>query len=236
MGYKRCFVAFIDILGFKKYVEENPCESIQSVLLTLKTEEFANPSMMKSKFGIEKHDINILCVSDSVIIAIEENVPHSLDAIIWLCASFQAALLLNKGLIMRGGVSCGDFYWEDGMLFGPAYQKAVYIEQSHNTPRIILDDAIGIENLTDYKFLTRGTGERENFVDYMAMVVVNYLRYYKLENIKRTIENSISKFKDDEKTLAKYVWLQEYYNLALKKSRGLSRFIITQEDEDNGQT
>ena len=102
--YKKCYVAFIDILGFTKYVSENACETIFGTLLTLKIEAITGPNGLKAKYGIEANDVKILCISDSIIVSIEENVPHAFEAITEMCAVFQAVLLLNCGMLMRGGM------------------------------------------------------------------------------------------------------------------------------------
>lgn len=133
-AYKKCYVAFIDILGFKNYVSENTCETVLETLLTLKIEAITAPNRLTSKYGIKEDNVKIFCISDSIIISIEERIPYAFEAIIEMCAVFQAVLLLNQGMILRGGISCGDFYMNDsgyigdGILFGPAYNRAVELE------------------------------------------------------------------------------------------------------------
>lgn len=235
MLYTECYVAFIDILGFKEFVRKNNCQTIQAVLLNLKTEESAGPSALQQKYGISLQDMKIRCVSDSVIISIKKDITNSLEAIIWMCAAFQTTLFLNSHLLMRGYICCGDFYIDDEMLFGPAYQCAVILESKHNMPRILLDDAIDTTNMIDTEFLNKGIYDGKYFVDYMSLVVKTAYVGSKLESVEGWIRESIEKFKDDEKNLTKYIWLVKYYNAMLSNSRGLSRFLINLEDKNNGQ-
>ena len=175
--YKKCYVAFIDILGFTKYVSENACETIFGTLLTLKIEAITGPNGLKAKYGIEANDVKILCISDSIIVSIEENVPHAFEAITEMCAVFQAVLLLNCGMLMRGGISCGDFYMDDsgdigdGILFGPAYNRTVELEKGARYPIIKIDENLRISDnaVVNQPFLTRSPYDGTVFVDYMSL-------------------------------------------------------------------
>jgi predicted transport protein len=214
--YKKCYVAFIDILGFKDYVKHNSCEKVYVVLSYLEVEAVASPHGIKSKYGIDVQDIKILCISDSVIISIEENIPYALEAIIWLCAAFQLALLLNARLLMRGGISCGDFYIDSSdrtgnpVLFGQAYNNAVELEKYGKRPVIIVDENINIDNLASFSFLSRDDECGQTFVNYMYRAKEVGAFDIKMRYVAKEIKNKIQQFDGNASIKEKYTWTKDY--------------------------
>jgi hypothetical protein len=54
--------------------------------------------------------------------------------------------LLNEGYILRGGITCGDVYFDDMSFFGPAVDRAYEIESKEAiTPRILIDSKFGAD-------------------------------------------------------------------------------------------
>lgn len=219
MQYRKCYVAFIDILGFKNYVQNSSCEAVHRALSYLEVEAVANTYAIKSKFGIDMKSINILCISDSIIISIEENIPYALEAIIWLCSAFQLALLLDARLLMRGGISCGDFYTANSertggpILYGRAYNNAVDLENSEKCgkhPVIIVDENIGIDNLKNIPFLTRDDEYGQFFVNYMYNAKKVGAFSTKMRLVAKEIINHIKEFESDAPKKGKYVWTKNF--------------------------
>lgn len=217
--YKKCYVAFIDILGFKDYVQNNSCDAVHTVLSYLEVEAVANPYSIKSKFGIDTKDIKILCISDSIIVSIEESIPHALEAIIWLCAAFQLTLLLNARLLMRGGISCGDFYTENSVrtgnpiLFGQAYNNAVELEKSKKyggKPVIIVDENMNHSNLKSCPFLAEESKYGLLFVDYMHNAKTVGAFDMKMRFVAKEIVDRIKIFENDTRKKEKYEWTKNY--------------------------
>lgn len=175
-GYKECYVAFLDILGFKAFVEENSFERVCGVLSSSEIEAIVNPPALKAKFNMKDNDISVLCISDSIIISIEKSAPNAFEAIVWLCAAFQVAQFLSNGLLMRGGICCGDFYIEysertgDPVLFGKAYNDAVVLEKEARYPRILVSKDLEKEvGTTAPLYLTVDSEDGLIFVDYMRI-------------------------------------------------------------------
>lgn len=214
-AYKKCYVAFIDILGFTKYVSENTCQTIFGTLLTLKIEAITGPNGLKAKYGIEENNIKILCISDSIIVSIEENVPYAFEAITEMCAVFQAVLLLNCGMLMRGGISRGDFYMDDsggigdGILFGPAYNRTVELEKGAKYPIIKIDENLHISDnvIADQPFLTRSPHDGIVFVDYMSLAKT--LSYFS-QKIERAAKKIVGQIKVCNSVKEKYDWTKRY--------------------------
>lgn len=56
--------------------------------------------------------------------------------------------LLNAGFILRGGITCGDVFFDDMSFFGPAVDRAYELESKKAvTPRILIDPKFGAELL-----------------------------------------------------------------------------------------
>jgi len=67
MDYKNSYVAFLDVLGFKKLVFSKSKEKIEQYFKIIKDE-------IKSLKAIDsKKDINYIVISDSIIISIEQD-------------------------------------------------------------------------------------------------------------------------------------------------------------------
>lgn len=238
MEYKKCFVAFIDILGFKRYVSENTCETIFDTLLTLKIEAITGPNGLKSKYGINENDVKILCISDSVIVSIEDHIPYALEAITEICAVFQAVLLLNRGMLMRGGISCGDFCIDDsgdigdGILFGPAYNRAVELEKNAKYPIIKIDENlnIGDDFLVNQPFLIKSMHDDTVFVDYMSRA--KKLRFFS-DKIKIAAKRIVEQEKICDSAKGKYGWTKNYIITSLGNESIFSEESIASLDVSN---
>lgn len=213
--YKKCYVAFIDILGFTKYVSENTCKNIFGTLLTLKIEAITGPNGLERKYGIDAKDVKILCISDSIIVSIEENIPYAFEAITEMCAVFQAVLLLNCGMLMRGGISCGDFYMDNsgdignGILFGPAYNRTVELEKGARYPIIKIDENLCINDaaIANLPFLTQSPLDGTVFVDYMSLAKT--LSYFS-QKMERTSKKIVDQIKICNSVKEKYDWTKCY--------------------------
>lgn len=176
MEYKDCYVAFIDILGFNEFVNKNTCENVHTALSYLEVEAASTQYLVKAIDEIGMENINVLCISDSVIISVEKKA-HALDTIACLCAAFQLALFLQTGLMMRGGISSGDFYYEQSqwtgnpVLFGKAYNKAVDMEKNMaKYPRVIVDtDTINATEIEQCSYLKMDSKGNLYFVDFMKL-------------------------------------------------------------------
>lgn len=211
MAYKECYVAFIDILGFTNYVENNNFDDVNMVLEFLKVEKNTADSSLKMKYGIPYESINILLVSDSIILSIEKDIKNSFEAIIWMCACFQASLLINSQMLMRGAISCGEFYIKDTILFGKAYLKAYELERKYKTPRIIIDEAIDISKMSDKTYVKKDENDNVLFVDYLNMALKSCGFTYKQTMIEKSIIDNLNVFKYQKEYL-KYDWIKDYYN------------------------
>jgi small basic protein len=235
LNYKECYVAFIDILGFSEFVENNDFERISKLLYQLDIEKKCTDPSLKSGYDLPYKSINVLLVSDSIILSIDKTIDNSLDAIIWVCSAFQASLLLNQHMIMRGAISCGDFYIDGTILFGKAYLNAYTLERKYRTPRIIIDKSIDVNSTYDKSFITKDNKDGEYFVDYMESAMRSSIFKYAVSKIKESIICNLNKYKYEDRFI-KYDWLKDYYNKTLQAKNEYLTQIIKPEDIINDQS
>lgn len=153
MNTKERYVAFIDILGFKKIVE-NFCGEIhtlgnllkgnfQAALfsamtgqpVTVEISENGRDSKLDESSTRVKHYI----FSDSIIIYTEESSVEELEEIIRVLNFFVAKSLL-EGFPIRGALVKGEVYTNESIIIGTPIVKAVKLEGKQEWSGIIIDE------------------------------------------------------------------------------------------------
>ena len=131
-------VAFIDVLGSSEAIRTNANESLNAI----------HTAYDEAIIEFEKNHSEYLCepkvdiFSDNIILSIEvtegtEN--KAFLSIIFFGALLQMHMWIN-GLLVRGGISCGDFFSDEKMIWGNALLTAHALEnQIAIYPRIILE-------------------------------------------------------------------------------------------------
>lgn len=126
--YEQRVVLFLDILGFKRLIDQQQ-EGIVSEVLSVTSSKYAG------------YDISAF--SDNMAVSIKIETGNELLKIIEF-ASYLTWQLINKGVLSRGGIAVGNLYHKNGIIYGPALLNAYYLEsQVAIFPRVILEkDAI----------------------------------------------------------------------------------------------
>jgi hypothetical protein len=150
VDYEKSYVAFLDVLGFKKLVmSKNKKEK-------LKIEQYfgiVNSAIEYLKQIPSKRSIGSIVISDSIILSVPhgEDKKTNINKLRHLCVAIgiiQQHLAL-KNIWLRGAISSGDTYFnpEKRQIVGPAYVNAYLLEGSVAiSPRVVLDSKI-IEEL-----------------------------------------------------------------------------------------
>ena len=133
-------IAFLDILGAKKIIEQNADESLNLVYKSY-TEAIAqykkrtNPHFLIPKINIFSDNISIsFCIDEDF-----ENGVECILSIIMFC-SILTAQFLSNGLLIRGGITVGYCFSDDFMVWGKALVRAYEIESTIAIyPRIVID-------------------------------------------------------------------------------------------------
>lgn len=141
-GYRTCFIAFLDILGFKKKIEKLSCQEILDIFRDIKQPLKSG----KVKENDEVRDIpaaSKVCfkvMSDSICMYVDADLPDALLCLIMACDIFQAKLLRRvEPIFVRGAIVYGNIYAKDDITFGPGMTQAYLLEEKNaQYPRIIM--------------------------------------------------------------------------------------------------
>lgn len=144
--YAECFVAFLDVLGFKKLVFSSKQEDRKKIEEYFGLIEGVTSELKQIK---SKKQLGSLIISDSVILSIpvENDSFDKIDKLRHLCVAvgkIQSTLAM-KGVWLRGAISSGQAYFdpEKNNIVGKAYIDAYLLEQSKAIfPRVIIDHKI----------------------------------------------------------------------------------------------
>lgn len=132
--YQDCYVAFLDILGFKEMLKSNDFDQMLSIFKAIK--EFKPRPIVELPVYSE---IKFHIMSDSIIVYVDASKTDSFICLTDVCFQIQRYLLeQEKPVLCRGGIASGKLYCEDDVIFGPGLSRAYSLENSLAVyPRIV---------------------------------------------------------------------------------------------------
>lgn len=150
MEYENYFVAFIDILGFKRIIDNSTCEEVLKLFSNFKT-QLRDIKLGKDSI-VNADDIKFKTMSDSIVFYIKDDSKNALFALLATCAIFQTNLIkMEKPILSRGGITHGQFYINGDVMFGKALTSAYLLEsQNAKYPRIIMCNSLIKEYGNDF--------------------------------------------------------------------------------------
>ena len=204
-NYTPCYIAFLDILGFKEKIKHSTCKEMLAVFDNMKnsiTAGYIGDENGKAAAISAFKKIRTKVMSDSICFYIEQSVPDALFALVACCSFFQCKLLkMDSPLLVRGGIVAGELYANGDKTFGTGLTDAYLLEEkSANLPRIIMTSKtleLGKSNVSRPILAKRI--EEMLYSDFDEFLVVNY--YKTLKNIFANDNNSVDKILEyiDEK-------------------------------------
>ena len=136
--YKDCYVAFLDILGFKNMINNKSCSELFEVFESIKASSHTFVNLNDKDMETFKH-IEYTIMSDSVVVYIDANLDDALFALLCTCQTIQMDLL-NNGILMRGGIARGTLFREEYVIFGKGLSNAYLLESNiASFPRIVFN-------------------------------------------------------------------------------------------------
>jgi hypothetical protein len=135
MPYASRYAAFVDILGFREIINKssNNAKLVDELAIVLKSMEDRNAALEQ----VLGEDFRAQNFSDSIIMS-EAVSAQGLSHLLYQVQEL-ALRLLQKGLLIRGGICKGDLYHEGSVIFGPAFIEAYRLERNAaNFPRVII--------------------------------------------------------------------------------------------------
>lgn len=173
--YVNCYIAFLDILGFKKMIETMPCSEIYEIY-SKRMKNRLSRIYLGRELCFEMSDIKMKVMSDSICFHIDSSKPNALIGLIIACQYFQEQLLqLENPILTRGAIVKGDIFAEADITYGPGFVKAYLMEENNaKYPRIIITK----ETMDSAKENTTANMERFihqcTFADFDAFYVIDY--------------------------------------------------------------
>lgn len=225
--YAQYFVAFLDILGFKDQVN-NPNVSCGDILRIYEYLGKAGERFYKQRYEEIKNILKMKIMSDSICIYINAHISNALFELVKFCTTFQRNLLvLEPCVFVRGGITYGDMYAKDDVMFGPALTEAYMLEEMNaKVPRIIMCKSTLDYGKSGMDELTQKRLNNIIFRDDDAFYTLDYFKlFHKFPPRKKTIKRvntTISNWLDtttNESIRQKYLYVEKHF----RKYRGENR-------------
>lgn len=236
LRYETRLVAFIDILGWTEAVKAMPSnvEQVQKLGLVLNTirAQAQQCEWMKENGGDcgWPGDLQITQFSDCLTISTQCDNAGKSQLISTL--GVLSLNLLHQGFLLRGGITVGELYHQESMLFGPAFLKAYELESRQAIyPRIILDPILSKQwgqgdayiqkdgSLIDYARTWRLSHDGFHFFDFLqpfggapSFRDSPKLIKHSLDPLRSLLVERLNMYKDNLSVFPKYVWLTNYFN------------------------
>ncbi len=246
--YQDCYVAFLDILGFKELLKKDDFDQIFNIFKAIKEFKprpiFQMPVYSEIKFHI---------MSDSIIVYVDATQKDSFVSLTDVCAQIQMYLLRqDTPIIVRGGISRGTLYCEDGIIFGTGLSQAYMLEEGLAVyPRVIFTEstrAQAMENSGYSKFLDHRhqfylkDDDELFYLDYLD--TFSYLGHTLVKDIGKSKQNDIAFFEKittfvdqhlsyelNPSVRAKYLWLKKKIQSRIKQMPDIKKHFEEKEQE-----
>lgn len=235
--YEERVLAFVDVLGFTKIVENTIKNELEIEDETKKIDALFNAFhelLFKETYSSNDTSTSkiISHFSDTIVISClkteKSGIFCTLVNVLFLCAT-----ALQEDFLLRGVIVCGKLYHTKEKIYGPALTKAYEMEKKLALyPRVILDDNVleiakKYSNNQEFK-----TIEKIILKDFDGLFYLNYFDltkiniFYKNKGLSTYFEllrekvKSMSE-KENLSIRSKYLWLKEKLPVVLKRYKSL---------------
>ncbi|HEV8079643.1 MAG TPA: hypothetical protein VGP43_02950 [Chitinophagaceae bacterium] len=224
MNYEESIIAYIDILGFKKYIEETSLKENQNELyrILFKFKDLANAHPLKRADRHSTHFSDLIIITCPIT---KTSIIDLINDLTELTHSFIDSKLLLRGIIIKGKI-----LHQNGIIFGPGLIDAYLLEKDKvKFPRIIVDK----ELVTQFKLETETDSKYYDYTEKNSLLIVDPLDYEYFINYyphyinlgKKSTTKKKGLFDDsfldlifaglkdeDSKVKAKYQWMADWHN------------------------
>ena len=137
--YTTCYIAFLDILGFKDLIKTRTCNELFEIFTT-KMKQHIGAVYKETDEILNMDNVKIKVMSDSICFFIDSTVRNALFGLTVTCARFQNELMkMSTPILCRGAIVKGDLFWDGDIIFGPGFVEAYLMEENNaKFPRIIM--------------------------------------------------------------------------------------------------
>ncbi len=144
-------VAYVDLLGVTEKMQRD--RTSQMIAMNKLHNLYTFSVETTRKIAMDGNlNIQFKIFSDNIIIAkrlsdIEQEKTQDIKCLLYCLSHFQELSASDSvGWLMRGGISIGELYLDDTMVWGEALLKSYYLENNVSIyPRIVLDKSVSAE-------------------------------------------------------------------------------------------
>lgn len=217
-------ILYIDLLGTTHRIQSgksvNSLSSVQNIFYQF-TQELLRQ-------GVDLTQIKMQAFSDNVLMAKSvEDAPDSrasgLNQMIYIAALFQLFSLLN-GWLIRGGITVGNLYLDDILVWGNGLIRAYEIESKYAIfPRIVIDKKQLDKLMPQYSANIIGWTMDNGFpiVDFLNCI---HGAEIQIQHLNSSLKKIIDEADGIESVISKIEWMKHYYREWCQK-KGLSCII-----------
>lgn len=167
-AYKDRFIAFVDVLGFGSLIEASGLDPTRQARIIARIANAFTWAQERLDDTSGLHDLRFTHFSDSFVLSASANSRYSLTLFL-LNLSDVIDCCLSSRLLVRGGITYGSLVHDDQLLFGPAMNRAYYLESKiAKFPRVILDPDLIDERRRDSLDLLLEDKDGHLYIDYLS--------------------------------------------------------------------
>ncbi len=244
--YTERIVAFVDILGFRKMVNDSIVDNNQQMVIAKALDVIYGNKRLNDKFESDLIDAQVTVFSDSIVISYPLECKDALFLILMNMIHIQIELA-GLGIFVRGGISIGKCVHTRYIIYGPAMNMAYELESKYAIyPRIIIpkvffqkglqycDSADDKEFMDMMNSLVELDDDGYYFVNFITqsqeLDYPEYTYYMLLSTIRKTLVESLNIYHNDNNIGAKYKWFLKYWNYIFKGKKYSIPYDSTIED------
>ncbi len=178
--YDNRVLAFLDILGFERLVDEsrsNPelISKIARILGRSKAVALSSSNMSPKVLQVEPDKYTYHVFSDTSVISGPYTSHDDVNFLSWWVMSYQYLMWKEEQIFIRGAIVYGDIYENEGVVFGPAMIDAYHLERDKGKaywPRVLVDESLldkatQAERERDLLEFLRQDSDNMTYLDYL---------------------------------------------------------------------
>ena len=250
---QKSVVAFLDVLGFSQRMKDAYEQHSAAHLLTefraaldCAYQHFSDHVTERilgaEQAAKEAASWHVKAFTDNIVIgypifAREPDAEAELGSLLLAIRDYQLEMTV-RGFFLRGGVSIGELYMDDEIVFGDALIEAYETEQRvARDPRIVISkSAQGYvrQHFGFYGHPAYSPHDEVMLKDTDGQLFVNYLGatydddpespdWSKISQHRIAVEGSLEKFRENPPIWSKYAWVANYHNFLCEEQGG--RFL-----------
>lgn len=224
--FRNSVVAYVDLLGFRKEIEQADDKNKAANLLQRLRRALDNGYVhLRDPLLRERRSWEVRAFTDNIIVSypIHGSGESQMQSVLSSLGSFQLEMVRN-GFFLRGGIAVGELYIDQDLIFGQSSIQAYEAErQKACYPRIVLDKsaleyiekylaAYGrVEPSPEYRDLLQDA-DGEVFLNYLQNTLVIGQEPGLLLEHKKMIEARLAEFAGNLRIWNKYWWASQYHN------------------------